>query len=466
MKIINGQNIAHRATPRRRGKSLLPSVQMLLILIIIFGAWLRFDAAVNTVVENPIRADAGRYVAYAYNMNHWNTYSLDPLFRSPATSEKPEPDAIGNPGYPAFLSLVLGQSEPDWAFVKKVILLQALIGTLAIPLTFVIGARLMPPYWALTPSILAAISPKLIISGTYVLTESIFTALLLASLAWIIVKTKAQHILCSALIGGLLLATTALVRPTTQYVVPFILIAVLPMLSKAQRWKYSMGMIIGFLILTTPWMLRNIIATGHSSDSTMTISALVHGHYPNTMYDSRPETYGYPYRFDPKVAEISQSVPHAIEGIAGRISESPGKYLSWYLLGKPITFLSWQDPAAVDGIFTYPTLRTPYQSSKLFKTTLVVMESTHWLWVILALMVTICSLLPQATSKIPSNQLVGLRICAMTIIYFLLVHAAGFPIARYHIPLLPVIFILATYALFATSQRIAGRQKKPPKVKL
>ena len=81
-------------------------------------------------------------------------------------------------------------------------------------------------------------------------------------------------------------------------------------------------------------------------------------------------------------------------------------------------------------------------------------------------MVTICSLLPQATSKIPSNQLVGLRICAMTIIYFLLVHAAGFPIARYHIPLLPVIFILATYALFATSQRIAGRQKNPPKVKL
>ena len=43
--------------------------------ILALAAWLRIEAAMHTVVEVPIRADARDYVAYSYNMLHSSTYS-------------------------------------------------------------------------------------------------------------------------------------------------------------------------------------------------------------------------------------------------------------------------------------------------------------------------------------------------------------------------------------------------------
>ncbi|WP_312226385.1 glycosyltransferase family 39 protein [Stutzerimonas nitrititolerans] len=461
MATINSQTApAATSQPPARGKHTLPSAQLFFALIILLGAWLRFEASTDSVVEHPIRADATKYVSYAYNMTHWNTYSQTATFRNPNGSAKPEPDAVVNPGYPALLALILGKLEPDWDFVKKIVLLQAVIGTITILLTYIISHRITGPYWALLPTTLVAISPKLIISGTYILTETVFTALLMTSLAWIVLQSKNHNVLRTALIGGILFAATTLIRPTTQYVIPLALMAIIPSIPKPNRIKYATGMTLGFLLLTTPWMIRNITTTGRVSDPTMTISALVHGHYPDTMYNSRPETKGYPYRFDPQIEELSKSVPDAINGIAKRVYESPGNYISWYLVGKPTALLSWEDPAAIEGIFTYPVLATPYGSNHLFKATLAIMKSTHWMWVALALLTV--AYLPLLQKKSPPNntQVMALRLCSAMVVYFLLIHAIGFPIARYHIPLLPVLFILAGYALSEISRKIASTQNK------
>ena len=437
-----------------------PSTGMLLALIMLLAAWFRIDAALQTEVDHPIRADAARYVAYAYNIRHFSTYSKEKTFVDTTAGKAPTPDAFVAPGYPALLSLLM-EDTPDWDFIRRVILVQALLGLLLIPLTYFVGTRMMPARWALLPAALVAISPKLITAGTYLLTEILFTTLLLASIAWIIASTRHSHSIWAPLLGGVLLASTALVRPTLQYILPFILIAVIPVVARGFRLKYAVWMVFGFCLISGSWAMRNVIATGHKSDPTLAISTLVHGHYPFMMYDSQPESFGYPYRFDPENAQLSQSIPTAVRGITRRVGQSPAQYLQWYLFGKPVYFLSWSDPAAVDGIFTYPVRSSPYQHNPAFKISLLAMRYSHWLWITLFLVAIATVAVPRLAESIPVPYLPTLRVTSAIGLYFILVHMAGFPIARYNIPILPVIFLLAGYAMHLVLNKRGARQPAP-----
>jgi 4-amino-4-deoxy-L-arabinose transferase-like glycosyltransferase len=327
-------------------------------------------------------------------------------------------------------------------------LVQALLGVLAIFLVYFISRSVMPAVWALLPSALVAISPKLIIAGTYILTETLFTTMLLVSLAWIVLLSRRQSSIWVPLIGGVLLSATALVRPTLQYVLPFILMAIIPLLSSRQKWRYGGAMLLGFLLVATPWIVRNVISTGRMSDPTLMISSLVHGHYPFMMFNFQVESLGYPYRFDPDIAEISKSTSAAISGITKRAAESPALYLAWYLIGKPIAFLSWTDPVAAAGVFTYPVRQSPYLSDPLFIWTLAVMKVTHWLWIALGVFAAIFALMPRLVNSLPVEGSLALRVLSFTCIYFIFIHVVGLPIARYSIPLMPVIFILSGYGAY------------------
>jgi len=66
------------------------SILLALVLITLFGAFLRVNAALHTVVQYPLRADAGGYFSYAYNIRHFGIYSRDRLFSS---EEKVRPKA-------------------------------------------------------------------------------------------------------------------------------------------------------------------------------------------------------------------------------------------------------------------------------------------------------------------------------------------------------------------------------------
>ncbi len=46
-----------------------------LAAIFILGLFLRFGVLAGTVVDTPVRADARKYVTYAYNLSHFDVYS-------------------------------------------------------------------------------------------------------------------------------------------------------------------------------------------------------------------------------------------------------------------------------------------------------------------------------------------------------------------------------------------------------
>lgn len=436
---------------------------ILLFLIIIFGSWLRIEASIKTEVDRPLRSDALGYFSSAYNMKQYGVYSRDQSFLLEKKEGKPKPDAVSPPGYPLFL-LPFASDAPTDKTILHITLTQAVLGILTILLTFITACQFMGRTWALAPTLLVAISPHLVNSGVYVLTESLFTFLMMAAITCLAIQINKPENRWLPVAFGLLLGAAALTRPTLNYILPFLLGALLPFFGKGLRWKWGVGVIAGYAIIMAPWSIRNWLNLDDQS-STLIISTLVHGHYPGVMYKWDPQTLGYPYRFDPEIAQLTTSVSAALHGIMARASAEPITYAIWYLIGKPLMFLSWDDVASTSEFFTYPTPVSPYHSSPLFLASKHVMWATHYIWVILATLSIFVTI--RNCKNATQNQNLLLPILLSTFfLYFILVHIAGFPIARYSVPLLPVIFLLAIYFVNITlhehnQRKIANENQTP-----
>ncbi len=419
---------------------------IVLLLIMLFGAFFRVNASLHTQVDTPLRSDASKYFSYAFNLRHSGVYSPEPRFATKDSLGAPIADALCSPGYPIALLPFAGEIPTDRT-ILNITLMQALLGILMIPLTYLIARRATPEHWALLPTALVAISPQLINMGVYILSESLFSFLMLLAIYCMTIQFEKADRISIAVISGILVGAAALTRPTLQYLLPFIFIGVLPLLPGKIAWRHGIGMTFGFLAIYIPWIIRNIISLGIVTDQTLSITTIVHGHYPNFMFLNQPDSLGYPYRFDPQITELSSSMGAALSGIWQRVLESPWEYIEWYLVGKPLAFFAWGDVASAGDIFTYPTLSSPYYGIPLFTLTKGLMGYLHYILVALALIVTMAFVIPSLRNRIKLHNCATVQLLVCILVYFLAIHTVGFPIARYCVPLLPVIFLLATYGI-------------------
>jgi 4-amino-4-deoxy-L-arabinose transferase-like glycosyltransferase len=412
---------------------------LLLGAILISGTHLRFGAVVDTVVQSPIRADAAQYVAYAYNLRDHYTYShsLDVLL---GKDVRPKPDALRTPGYPLFLYPFTTTGDLE-EFSRRVTFAQAGISSLTILLAYGIAACVLGPSWALGVALLTALSPHLVTANTYLLSEALFALLLLLGL---LVAQRAAHGQSgrSWIAVGLLLGLASLVRPTLQYffLVASAVVAVQP--GTRRGTNAAAWLVLGFAVVVAPWMLRNWLAIGAAGDGTLMISTLHHGMYPQFMYGGRPETFGFPYRFDPDAARIAESVGSVLQAIAGRFRDAFWEHLAWYL-EKPLWFLRWGIVAGQGDIFIYPTESSPYYGQPLFVWTRAAMYATHPLLVGLSLLGAVTAWLPFARRFFDDGPLFSLRLLSAAYLYFIAIHVVGAPFPRYSIPVRPLTYALA-----------------------
>jgi 4-amino-4-deoxy-L-arabinose transferase-like glycosyltransferase len=415
-----------------------------LILITLLGAFLRLHTTLNTTVLAPLRADAGEYFSYAYNLQHYGVYSRQLTFLTPSIRPAVQPDAMRSPGYPLFL-LPFASAEPTNKTILDITLAQALLGVLMIPLVYLLSKPMLSGIWSLLPPLLVAISPQLVLAGTFVLSESLFTFLFLLTLICTFKILEKPGRWGWAFAAGALLAIAALTRPTVQYLLPIVAAGIYLMAPRFHRIKPAITLVIGFMMVFGPWMMRNYLSLGMLSDPTLTVSTLLHGHYPDFMYQGKPESLGYPYRFDPNATAIGANVGTVLAEILRLFIDQPLTYLRWYLVGKPLAFFSWGDVASTNELFTYPTLQSPYLTDVWFAGLKNAMRVMHALWMLLGLAaVVLCwksHWLRNGKSK------AGIQILAVVVLYFIAVHIVGFPIARYSVPLLPVMYILAVFTL-------------------
>lgn len=409
---------------------------LLVALLFILAFSLRFYAINNTVVDAPLRADAGDYYLYALNLKKHGVYS-----RAQSSTSVPAPDALRTPGYPAFLMPFI-TDPPNLKAIWRITFVQALLDSITVLLALAVFRHFMLESWAAGAALLVAISPHMISATTYVLTETLFTFLMILSI-WLLLKSASKRKNTLIIATGIVLALAALTKPTLQYFIIPVIGLIIYQYGWRSTLRFTILLFVGFSIIFSIWIFRNVSSTGAVSDKTLTINTLHHGMYPDFKYKGILATHGFPYRYDPNSAHISQSTKTVITEIIRRFKEEPYRHIKWYMFGKPITLLSWNLIAGMGDVFIYPIRKSPYLSSPIFSATHFLMKRTHWLLVILALLASVAVWIPVCARRISSESLFAARVLSLLIFYFIAVHVVGAPFPRYGIPMRPVIYGLA-----------------------
>jgi len=316
----NANAMNHAMGTRRRVLFVLT-----LLAIVLAGASLRFRAALGTEPRPALQGDSGDYVSAAYNLRHFGVFSRDNLW-SKETQATPRPDAVCEPGYPAMLALLLPE-KPDWSFFRRTQLLQALIGTFVVFASWMFSAQLLPRKAALAVAALVAINPQLISLGTSVLTETLFSLLVVTGL-YMITRACLDRRIAWYGAAGICIGLSALVRPTLEFL-PLLLTPAMALLIPPSRWTRCLLLLLGMLLTVAPWILRNERVIGAASDPTLMTNTLLHGSYQDFMYQGQAESFGVPYRFDPAAATIRTPI-QALERIRDEFAADPAGMLHWY----------------------------------------------------------------------------------------------------------------------------------------
>jgi 4-amino-4-deoxy-L-arabinose transferase-like glycosyltransferase len=414
-------------------------IPLALVAILTLALGLRVHTVLNTEVNVPLRADAGEYFLYAYNLNHFETFSKSAT--GYAHNKQPEPDAYRTPGYPLFLTLFVDGKVTE-KMLAQILLSQALLSTLVVYLTFLFSRKILSEPKSLMVALLTAISPHLINVNTYILTESLFS-FLVVFFFWILSRMKLTFNLKVFFLLGLILGLASLVRPVIQYFA--ILMCFLSLFTYGIRkgGQASAVILIGYLLVFGPWMARNVSTLGVVADDTVKYYNIKFGLYPGLMYQDNPKTYGYPYKYDPRVSEVKPELGSVLQEVKRRFTSEPVRHLKWYLYEKGIMYWSWHMVVGAGEHLIFPVATSPYFHNPLFITTSEVMKILHWPLVILGLIGTILIWIPRLNKEYSEEQLLFIRTLSLLLIYFTAIHVLSFPLARYAIPIRPLLYAMA-----------------------
>jgi len=417
-----------------------------LLSILLLSAFIQFSVVTHTEVISPFRADARYYFFSAYNLDHYGVYSSKITWPPEEHLQPPSADAVVTPGYPLFLRLV-GHPQPTIEYENRIKLVQAALGVLSVWMMYLIAIRFLRRSWACVATLLTAISPHLAVSSTYVLTETLFFFLLLACVLGLLRTIESAKRWPFTLVGALL-GLCSLVKPTMALAAILAVIAcfAIPRL-KSFRSSAMLGF-LGLAISISPWLIRNAGLPPNSGQALTTVNFLVHGSYPNFMYNNDPATYGDPYRADPQAARIND-VPSALAYIAHKFRDDPITYARWYLIGKPGYFLSWTDITGAGDIFVYDVNSSPYLDDRRFDLIRRVAYALHWPLMLLGV---VGACLPWWRPKrwgLSGARLTAARPVSLIIFYSIGFHMIGAPFPRYGVPFRPLLYPLALLAISA-----------------
>jgi 4-amino-4-deoxy-L-arabinose transferase-like glycosyltransferase len=164
------------------------------------------------------------------------------------------------PAYPAFVGLAL------WYFGQQslfgLLLLQHLLGVVTVGLTYWLGRLLFGRAAGWLAGLLTALSGPLIVTEHYIMSETLFGALLVGMLLVMTLALRRRSLGLLAL-GGLLLGLAALTRPVAQMLLPLFGLLALGAWPRRRRAVGAVAVLVvcyGGTVL--PWMARNAAVQG------------------------------------------------------------------------------------------------------------------------------------------------------------------------------------------------------------
>lgn len=425
---------------------------LLIVGVMLLAALIRFSYVGSVVVDNPWRADAGKYVTLAVNMVTNGTYSL--------AKETPfAPTHYITPGYPAYLALFVKSAETVRAFNASVLTSQAALATLSVLLTFLLGRAAGGMGVGLAAAFLLTISPHHIASSGYLLTETLFTFLLLLASCMAVANWKTQRWWMWMAVG-VAAAAASLVRPVLL-IFPLVIAIPLFLLGVSTRKAVLAIACVstGMFVVNLPWQVwKNNHPAG--PEPSLFAAAIQLGGYPDLVYKD-PALKGFPYRDDPENSR-SQTTSGALQVIAERAIAEPARYLRWYLIGKPTMFWQSENLGAVGGAFIYPVTDSIYNRQTWAAGSMEVMMVLHpWLALIAgATSVWLLWRSLKGDSSIVGNSAVLLAATLMGT--FTAVHMVLGPLQRYAYPVYPFAYVLAAFGIANLAKPFATRLRGKP----
>ena len=430
-------------------------IAVALFVLAAIAAHLHLRAVLETQVVEPIRADARDYFAGAVNLMKYGVYSQTVM----KDGTPPPPDAIRTPGYSMMLVPLLGDGDITVGdFLKRATLLNALLGVLLVPLSWWLARKVVGPMPALAVAALVAITPQLVTSSTYLLTEVTFafaTVVAVIALAACVERPRPAWVPFAA---GLAVGIATLVRPTLQFLPIAFLLFACAMRSVPDRKRVALLVVLGFAIPFGAWTARNLATLGRASDPTITIGTIHHGSYPGFMYRDDPATYGYPYRADPDTPRIIESTGTVLAHVADQFREQPLRMLSWYLVEKPFHLVAWEPIQGMGDVFVYEVQRSPYFSRPEFVATKQLMRAIHWPLMLLGYAGALLVWLPVASRVLGEPAARVARLLSVVLAYVVAIHMVGAPFPRYSVPFRPLQYALAVAAVVIAVRAFHARR--------
>jgi 4-amino-4-deoxy-L-arabinose transferase-like glycosyltransferase len=185
-----------------------------------------------------------------------------------------DPSATRTPVYPLFIAfsyLLFGQTAVG------IVALQVLISTATVLLTYLLGVRLLSRNAAMIGSILVAISVEAITPVFFVLTETLFTFLLLSSILTYVMAWQGKRKIW-LVISAILIALTVLCRPI---MLPFpLILAGVFVFRQNEAWRQRLysGFVylLVYAIALCPWVVRNAVVVGVPTVSTISSASMLY----------------------------------------------------------------------------------------------------------------------------------------------------------------------------------------------
>ena len=436
--------------------------------ILVIAAWFRIVAVEETVVDQPMRADARQYYLAAYNLVFHGTYS-----RSPAGLNNPgvrlSADAYRYPGLPLVIAPFIWSNHRTIlltvptvnvaAVLRDVQIVNVVAGVAGVALIFFAASVALPPWAALGTALLTAISPHLVSFTVYLLTEPIaamLTCLLLAAAAAVALKRETAPSWGPFVGIGIIVGLLAMFRPIYFLFAPVIVLA----FSGRCPWRKALaGALIGTILTVSPWFVRNAVSVTGRGDFGALASAMLAGADPDHMLNGDPQTFPNPGLADPASGKPRANLLSAVGEIARRFAADPRGMAAWYGFGKMRYLWQWDNADGVGDVFIYPVIKTPFTGRAVFGFVHDAVKACH-LWLIaLALAGSIAVWVPATRDLLPQRGRPVLRAASLLLAYTTVMLIPLITCTRYAVPVFPALFMMAMVPPAMALEAIARRRR-------
>jgi 4-amino-4-deoxy-L-arabinose transferase-like glycosyltransferase len=224
------------------------------------GLALRLGFGLLYWTDKPLTHDEREYLALARSVSEGRGFVYDDPGDTGTT-----PRYGRAPAYPVFLALI-GTGSHDYSSTpRRVLFAQAVLGGITIWIIGLIAMRAAGAAAGVAAAAIAAVYPPLVWMSAYVLSETLYAALALATAALLDVAmdradaaTSRQAGGAATLLAGVLAGTSVLVRPAMLFFLP---LAALWLVVR-HRMVLAAILVLTALVVIAPWTVRNLRVHG------------------------------------------------------------------------------------------------------------------------------------------------------------------------------------------------------------